>query len=339
MFDAALSIIQPPMTPDHAHSIYPGFFITLSSRPAGKADITFNKSTAQSITPATSAQQAATTHLHRTSGSGMAELATNLIKADRQRATLRAEITLAQTKLVSLEFYNLIAKIFIIGFFIRSIKTSIAQKKEELAAFKEQLERTLVDVDIQFDSTMQDAYEQVASAYSHLLTTHRIWDITASHYHDRKITRSAASTLVTRVPVTFRHDNIDIIRSSFPAFHLENKNGGDLYIYPSFAIITTNQKQLELTDLKDLRASFREQRFIEEGRVPSDTKVLEHTWARVNKNGQRDKRFSHNYQIPVVRYGEITFSTSRGLGETYAFSSYENAERFAAAFNAYRETL
>jgi hypothetical protein len=55
---------------------------------------------------------------------------------------------------------------------------------------------------------------------------------------------------------------------------------------------------------------------------------LAKTWAKVNKNGTRDKRFKSNYQIPVVRYGNIRLSTQTGLREEYEFSNYELTEEF-----------
>jgi hypothetical protein len=59
----------------------------------------------------------------------------------------------------------------------------------------------------------------------------------------------------------------------------------------------------------------------------------------VNKNGTPDKRFKGNYQIPIVRYGEISLRTSTGLNEEYEFSNYEFTEAFGQAFRDYQKTI
>ena len=59
----------------------------------------------------------------------------------------------------------------------------------------------------------------------------------------------------------------------------------------------------------------------------------------MNKNGTPDKRFKDNYQIPVVRYGEISLNSNTGLNEQYEFSNYEHSEEFAKAFHDYQEII
>ena len=57
----------------------------------------------------------------------------------------------------------------------------------------------------------------------------------------------------------------------------------------------------------------------EEEPVPSDTQVVGQTCAKVKKDGSPDRRFRDNYQIPVVLYGALTFSSPSGLQEEYQF--------------------
>jgi hypothetical protein len=70
-----------------------------------------------------------------------------------------------------------------------------------------------------------------------------------------------------------------------------------------------------------------------------DTKIIDQTWAKVNKNGTPDMRFVGNYQIPVVRYGEYQLSATNGLSEAYNISNYEFAETFANEFLNYVSML
>jgi hypothetical protein len=91
-----------------------------------------------------------------------------------------------------------------------------------------------------------------------------------------------------------------------------------------------------LIDSREVTLSFRPQRFIEEQAVPSDTKVVSQAWAKSNKDGSPDRRFHDNYQIPVVIYGVLTFTSPSGLHEEYQCSNLELAERFAKAWNSFQ---
>jgi hypothetical protein len=56
---------------------------------------------------------------------------------------------------------------------------------------------------------------------------------------------------------------------------------------------------LLLSGINELNFQQTYTRFTETSTVPRDSKIIGKTWAKVNKNGTRDKRFKSNYQIPV----------------------------------------
>lgn len=269
----------------------------------------------------------------------LVELKETLQEVYRDRIELAHEIQQTKREIQSAKTTHIIACIFLIGLFIKSFKNKITEKEEYLADLENQLTTSFVNIDVYFDKSFEEKYNSVLSSYKTLLTSEIIWDITSAIHQDMKATRSAASTVVTRMPVKFRFDNIDIIKSTYSAFHFENKNGGDLYIYPAFVIITNNRKEFALIDIKDFKLVFSPQRFLERERIPSDAKVIDKTWAKVNKNGTPDKRFSGNYEIPIVRYGEFEIRSASGLNESYAFSSFEKSEAFAKAFNDYQQAI
>jgi hypothetical protein len=96
--------------------------------------------------------------------------------------------------------------------------------------------------------------------------------------------------------------------------------------------VTSDKKEFAVVDIKDFQIKFSQQRLLEEQRIPSDTAIIDKTWAKVNKNGTPDKRFVNNYEIPVVKYGELEIKTYTGLNESYAFSCFEKSEDFAKKF-------
>ncbi len=156
---------------------------------------------------------------------------------------------------------------------------------------------------------------------------------------DRRKTRSAAVKSVLRRDVKFELGNIDIIKSKYDALHFENANGGDLYIYPAFVALVDDNKQFGLLDIRKLEFNFWGQKFIEEEKIPKDAVIVDHTWAKVNKNGTPDKRFKGNYQIPVCQYGEMTLKSDTGLNEAYSLSSFEKSSNFAKAMFEYQKLI
>lgn len=269
----------------------------------------------------------------------LVEIKETLEEVYTDRIELAQEIEQTKKEIKSAKTLRTIACLFLIGLFIKSFKNKIIRKEEYLADLENQLNNSFVNIDFHFDKSFEGKYNSLLNSYKTLLTSEIIWDITSTVQQDKKATRSAASTVVTRTPVKFLFDNIDIIKSTYSAFHFENKNGGDLYIYPAFVIMTTNKKEFALIDIKDVELTFIQQRFLEEEKIPSDTKIIDKTWAKVNKNGTPDKRFVNNYEIPIVSYGSFEIKSKSGLNESYCFSNFEKSQEFAKTFYDYQQTL
>jgi len=267
------------------------------------------------------------------------ELKKTLLEVYEDKIELRTEIEQTIKEIKSAKTNYTISCIFLIGLIIKSFKNKVVEREEYLVDLEKQLSNSFVNIDVHFDTTYEEKYNELKESYKDLLTSEIIWDITSTVQQNTKATRSAASNVVTRVPVKFKFDNIEIIKSSFAAFHFENKNGGDLFIYPAFIIVTNDKKEFGLIDIKEFEMGFSQQNFLEEEKIPSDAKTIDKTWAKVNKDGSPDKRFVGNYEIPIVRYGKIEIKSKSGLNETYSFSSFEAAQEFARTFTEYRNAL
>lgn len=268
--------------------------------------------------------------------SSLSDLKQVVLEAYNDREQLRSEISSVKTGIFFFQLVRVISWLLIFGFFISGIKTKIDEKKEYLADLEQQLQNCVVNVDIHFNDELKPIYNEVVSKFQDMARSEVVWDITSSVYNDRAATRSAASAMVARTPVRFNFSDIDVIKSTYSALRLGNKNGGDLYIYPAFVIIRSSQKEFALIDIKDFQFNFTAQQFLEESSIPRDTKIVGKTWAKVNKNGQPDKRFKENYEIKIVRYGSMDLKSSSGLNESYMISNFEKSEDFSSAFSKYR---
>jgi len=87
---------------------------------------------------------------------------------------------------------------------------------------------------------------------------------------------------------------------------------GQLYFLPD-TILYQDGVGYGAIAYSDLRLAQGFTRFIENGGVPADATVVDHTWRYVNKNGGPDRRFNNNRQLPVLQLGVLVLTSSKGL--------------------------
>lgn len=259
-----------------------------------------------------------------------------IIMAHEQRNELKRDLVKIKTSLLLSRFKLFLSYLFIIGFLKKSIPENInidiVAKNKAIEQLDKQIEKCYVDLDIDFDSDIKVKYDKAVAAFKNLCNSKKIWDVTSAQFEDRKVTRSAASTAVNKREVRFGLKGLEDIKSKFEVLWFKNANGADIYLYPTFVVMYSSLKSFALISLDELQFSHAPVRFVETGMVPRDSKIIDRTWAKVNKNGTPDRRFKGNYEIPVVRYGQINLKTNTGLNEEYEFSNYEYSEQFASAF-------
>lgn len=214
----------------------------------------------------------------------------------------------------------------------------IREFEQRVAGNLQDIEECKVKVDLLIEENVEYGFSALFDSFDMVQQSEKIWDITTSQRADRVALRTTAHSLVERREVRFGKKKLELIHCDYDSLHLQNANGADLFIYPLF-ILMRNDIDIAVIDLKDVNIGFSQTRFIEEEIIPKDSEVVGQTWAKANKNGSRDKRFSDNYQIPVLRYGEIHFLTKEGLNEVYMVSNADALINFATLFEDYQKLL
>jgi len=278
--------------------------------------------------------------VHEITSQNMAGIKESILVAQQQKAELKRDLKKIKKALSFTKTKKLASYIFIYGLVNKGV---ILKLNEDINAQKEALKETwiiidnsAVNIEIQFDDHSKRKYEQLQNSFKNLSTSHKIWDITGAHFQDRVAARSSASTLVNRRDARISFKSLPIITSNYEAIYFQNVNGADLYFYPTFILMYKNDQDFAIIGLDELNVSFSSVSFTETSTVPGDSKVIRKTWAKVNKNGSPDKRFKGNYQIPVVQYGRLSFSSSNGVNEEYQISNFEFAQDFAYALQEYK---
>ncbi|AZA94034.1 DUF4236 domain-containing protein [Chryseobacterium nakagawai] len=278
--------------------------------------------------------------IHEITSQNMQGIKEAIILAQQQKEDLTSDLRKITRTLSATKAKKILSYLFLYGLIKKEIPKNsdrdIKAQQEAIKQTKEMIEKCYVNLKIDFDSEIKRKFEKLHESFKKLTTSQKIWDITSAHFQDRVAMRSSAGTIVSRREVNFALREIPYIKSDYQALYMKNANGADIYIYPTFIVMYTNESTFAIIGINELNFQQTYTRFTETSTVPRDSKIIGQTWAKVNKNGTRDKRFKSNYQIPVVRYGNIRLSTQTGLREEYEFSNYELSEEFGKAFKEFQ---
>ncbi len=271
---------------------------------------------------------------------GLFGLRDSIINAQKFKEELKREsLGLAKQKKVAF-FLMMLSYISVIGIFIKWFKENYQTKKELAQDAEENYKNFKLDIEFNMDDAIMNDYLTLKNCYEQLMNIQMIWDITTTQSVDRAKERSAAGTHITRTKVKFSKSSLDFISTKYEALKLQNANGGDIFIYPGFLVMTgKDNKDFALIDFREIKIKHYEQRFIERDSIPKDSKIVDYSWEYANKDGSQDKRKKDNYQNPVALYYEILLETSKGLYECYEFSNADIGRNFCISFEKYQMSL
>jgi hypothetical protein len=275
---------------------------------------------------------------------GLAEFRNLLVQAGKECLTLTAEIAdmtlLANAARTHQQKWER-------GFLLKRVrKGHFAQLCEhadttraQLQELQEQHELARLSTEIAVDKDIAVSYSRVCDAFAAMTQSKRIWDTLSRKTTNRVAERTAASESITREPVTFRRGQSDILSCEWAVPCLENRSGGDMYLYPAFVLYRVTKDTFAVIDVQDVTVEYVPSQFIEREAIPTDSPIVGHTWLKVNKDGSPDKRFNGNIQIPIVKYGTLKLRSGTGLNEEYMLSNAAMCEDFAKAWSAFRRSF
>ncbi|PVY43250.1 DUF4236 domain-containing protein [Pontibacter virosus] len=267
---------------------------------------------------------------------GLSELKEMFLSANQEKADIQREIPNVSSQVKSAATLKTVSQLLIFGLFTDKFKKIHEEKSQYLTSLKHQEKECKVQLDIAIEPNIKHKHEQLMRSFKLVSGSVKVWDKTSSIKNLEN--KSAAGQSVERTITHVGYNKIDIINADFDALYFQNKNGSDIYIYPAFAVVFDNLLNFGLVDLRELNISFRTSRFLEEEEIPSDSRIVGETWAKVNKDGTPDRRFKGNYKIPIVEYGEVIFKSPGGVHEVFMFSNHNAAKEFVDHYNNYIST-
>jgi hypothetical protein len=250
-----------------------------------------------------------------------------------QLDTARNEKATASQRYYSWENGFLFKRLFKKKFEQRKVNLETATAK--VGELEEQLRLTTVATQVEIAKEQAEPYFKMRDEFAALSECGAIWDVKSYQATNKFRERTTAEKRIDRERVTFSLGTCDLIQWEQKLPHLQNVNGGDLFLYPGFILYRAAREAFSVIAFHDVKGNAVAVKFQEEQGVPKDSKVIGQTWAKCNQDGSRDKRFVNNYQIPIVLYASLALKSESGLWEEFQFSNPELLQRFLAAFNAF----
>lgn len=186
---------------------------------------------------------------------------------------------------------------------------------------------TVLFYDLEGDA--EDAYERLTQGFDGLLGCAGKWHIAAGGAITNLTAwkrNAGASHLVKKSATTLSYLLPTVIKSNVtpPVLAVGAQR---LFFMPDI-ILVQDRGQFGAVPYSELTLTWQDSRFIEDGWVPSDARVVGHTWKHPNKNGGPDRRFRDNRQIPICLYETIHLRSGSGLNELVEFSQTGKAAAF-----------
>ena len=226
---------------------------------------------------------------------------------------------------------NLFKNLFSLGFSINKSKSEEQLISSEITSNLELMKKNAMNIDSKFTNNHLKYFEELKRAFEKLKNNSKIWDVTNL---ETKNELCYLNEVMQIKSIKFSMENIDKIRSKVEALYLENSNGGEIYIYPTFLVYIEAKNKLHIIDFKDIKVDI----FVEEFKINSQENVFNisnYTWEKVNKDGSPDKRYKNNCQVPIIEAIFIRLTSITGLNELYLFNSKKEAIDFHLALNQF----
>ena len=188
------------------------------------------------------------------------------------------------------------------------------------AVHADKLRKTVV-LFYELEPHIEQAFQNLHNAFDALRGCSRMWHIESrgsiTTTYDWKV-NAGASSVVKRKAIAPHSGSPPYFQCniSIPVLPAGRQR---LYFLPD-GILVWDTNGVGAVAFDQIDVSSGEQRFIEDGGVPSDTRVVDKTWRYVNKKGGPDRRFNDNREIPIVIYEAIMLTSKSGLQELFQAS-------------------
>ncbi|RAH36509.1 DUF4236 domain-containing protein [Halomonas sp. SL1] len=203
-----------------------------------------------------------------------------------------------------------------------------------LARYRDVMNKTSVII-YDIEDEFEENYNKLINSFDEMKAVDSCWHMEAEgRVHDSKY-HAGASSVVERKPIQLSFTSPPFVKTNIqvPSIPVGKQT---LYFFPD-RVLVFEPYGVGAVSYENLEVKLSPTRFVEDGSVPKDTKIIDYTWEYVNKQGGPDRRFKNNHRIPVVRYEDLHLFSKTGMNERISLSKVGAASSFVLALKRFRE--
>ena len=205
-----------------------------------------------------------------------------------------------------------------------------------LASVKDSLRKTTV-LFYELEPEIESLYQKLHDSFGVLSLSAKKWHVQAEGAVRDGKRNAGATSVVERNPIIIKttcppNVKTNVVVPSIPV------GKQTLYFFPDKVLIF-EPNGVGAVSYPNLRIHVESTRFVEDGGVPRDAKIVDTTWKYVNKRGGPDKRFKDNRELPVALYEDLHFKSDTGLNERVEVSKVGHGIAFSNAISRLAENL
>ncbi len=172
---------------------------------------------------------------------------------------------------------------------------------------------------------MQSAFETLAKSI-------QIWLVQQNASTPNRNKGAGGAGRIVRTPVRVRRARPPWINTNVRIASID-LGTNQLFFFPDRLLVWDSRKYRAVS-YDALGVAFAPTRFIEDGRPPRDSEIVDHAWRYAGESGEPDLRYTSNKQLPVVNYGSVIFGAHNQLIAHLHVSNPDCAAKFAEVFRA-----
>ncbi len=196
---------------------------------------------------------------------------------------------------------------------------------------KDGLRKTTV-LFFELEPEIEGLYQKLHDAFGQISSCSSKWHVEAEGAVKDRKRNAGATSVIKRTSILLGIGNPPYVKTniSVPFIPVGKQT---LYFFPD-KILVFEANGVGAVSYPNLNISVESTRFIEDGSVPKDAKVVDSTWKYVNKRGGPDKRFKDNRELPIALYEDIHFTSNTGLNERIEISRVGSGNNFEDSISA-----
>ncbi|MGB5793714.1 DUF4236 domain-containing protein [Poseidonibacter sp.] len=205
-----------------------------------------------------------------------------------------------------------------------------------VASIKDEMRKTTV-LFFELEPEIETLYQKLHDAFKQISTCSSKWHVEAEGAVKDRKRNAGATSVIKRTSISLGQGNPPYVKTNIAIPYIP-VGKQTLYFFPD-KVLVFESNRVGAVSYQNLNVSIEDTRFIEDGSVPRDSKIVDRTWKYVNKRGGPDKRFKDNRELPIALYEDMHFSSNTGLNERIEISKTGLGNEFAHSISLLAKSI